>query len=151
MNKKNPDLFNYCLKCKNNCCYIGPVLVLPDEYFKIKLRVGEEVVEKIFRKELDYYVLDKKKGEACWFLDKKSSFCTIHDIKPIDCKVWPLYFGKSGNFDSISISSSCPISRNVLENRVEYSRMLLKLIPNHLRELFYRLTLDFGYKLTELK
>lgn len=142
------DIFPFCKACPRNCCYIGAVNVLPEEVRRIVERTGRN---DVFSPHNEYYIIDKQKGEPCPFLGNDGVTCTIQDIKPIDCKVWPLYFDERGNPEENMISPKCPAHLFMPENYVQILRNDLHQIPQEFREEYYEDTAQFGYDLIPLK
>jgi len=138
------DIFPYCKVCPRNCCYIGDVFVLDKEYEKIIERTGRV---DVFRKKENYHVLTKKKGEPCPFLEKDGVTCSIQDIKPLDCKAWPVYFGVNGDIDKNTISKECPANSFLSNKFIEKSKVALEEIPIDLRKVYYEETIKIGYEL----
>ncbi len=143
--KKKPfDIFNYCKVCPKNCCYIGDIFVLKEEYEKIINQTGRK---DVFRKKDDYYILKKKKGEPCPFLKKDGFTCSIQDIKPTDCKVWPVYFGEDGEIENTTLSPDCPASNFFSKEYLNELKETLQNVPKNIRKEFYVETIKSGYKL----
>ena len=142
------ELFNYCKSCQCNCCYIGPILILPDEFETIIKKTGRK---DVFRQEDEVYILEKETGKPCTFLDNDGIICTIQDIKPIDCKAWPIYFGKNGSIKESSISPNCPAHKFLDINFINNARKELNKIPERLHKSFYDITIKSGYLLTNLQ
>ena len=142
------DIFPFCKACPRNCCYIGAVNVLPHEYDRIVDRTGRD---DVFARHNEYYIIDKKKGDPCPFLGKDGVTCTVQDIKPADCKVWPLYFDEKGDPDHNTISPLCPAHKFMPDDYIGVLRNSLHEIPESLRLEYYEDTFDFGYELKPLK
>ncbi len=142
--QKQFDIFPFCKVCPKNCCYIGSVNILPDEYTKIVERTGRK---DVFKKVKDYYIIDKKKGVPCPFLKKDGFTCSIQDIKPTDCKVWPLYFNDKGEVEENTISPDCPANKFFTEDYIDELRNDLNNVPENLRKIFYDETIKLGYTL----
>ncbi len=106
--QKSFDIFPFCKACQKNCCYIGAINVLPSEYDTIIENTGRR---DVFKKVNNYYLIDKKEGDPCPFLKKDGFTCSIQDIKPTDCKVWPLYFNETGEIEKNTISTDCPANK----------------------------------------
>lgn len=141
------DVFPYCKVCPKNCCYIGAVNVLPDEYDRIIKRTGKK---EVFKQVGTYYMIDKKKGTPCPFLKKDGVTCSIQDIKPTDCKVWPIYFNNKGSIEQNTISHSCPANVFFSKDYIESLRKGLADIPVELRKEFYAETIKLGYTLAPI-
>lgn len=142
------DIFPFCKVCPKNCCYIGAVNVLPDEYNKIVVRTGRK---DVFKKVNDYYLIDKKKGDPCPFLKKDGFTCSIQDIKPTDCKVWPLYFSETGEVEENTISPDCPANKFFTPEYIDELRNDLHNVPKNLRKVFYDETIKLGYNLNKFE
>jgi len=140
------DIFPFCKVCPKNCCYIGSVNVLPGEYDRIIERTGRD---DVFKQEGEYYLINKKKGEPCPFLKNDGFTCSIQDIKPTDCKVWPLYFNEQGDVTQNTISPDCPANKFLSKDYIEELRNGLLKVPENLRKIFYEETIKLGYKLTK--
>jgi len=141
------NILPFCKICPKNCCYIGAVNILPDEYSKIVERTGRI---DVFKKVDDYYLIDKLKGEPCPFLAEDGFTCTIQDIKPTDCKVWPVYFNENGEIADITISPDCSAHKFFPTEYTEKLKKSLQDVPEHLRKVFFEATIKLGYKLKSL-
>jgi len=146
------NIIDYCKICRNNCCYFGPVFLLPEEFNIIKEYALKQKLnpEEIFKKKNGYYVIYKTSGEPCVFLDQKNNQCKIHEIKPLECKVWPVYLGKGGNINKPSFSVDCPASKFLSEKYIENAQNLLSEIPINYRKEFYINTKKLGYKTKDI-
>lgn len=142
------DILPFCKVCPRNCCYVGAVNILPDEYAKIVERTGKT---DVFKKTGDYYLIDKPKGVPCPFLSEDGFTCTIQDIKPTDCKAWPLYFNEKGEVEENTISPDCHAVTSFSRQYIEELRNNLYNVPENLRKLFYDETIKLGYKLKSIK
>ncbi len=96
------ELWNECLSCQEKCCdseIVFPLFVTRGEYERLKNSYPDAV---------DQF----NKSVPCPFL-KKNKLCIIHEIKPVDCKLFP--------FDIVMIDQkfywiireiNCPIAKN---------------------------------------
>lgn len=99
-----------CLRC-NECCYFdnedrGPIL-FEDELLRImtlarnrgfEVRYRELAINgvKVYRWLIKGY---------CPFYDKEGKSCTIHEVKPLACKMYPLFYNP--NTGEVLISKEC--------------------------------------------
>lgn len=147
--------FNLCHKCVNakatccsNPCVDSPML-LPNEVKEISKMTNKEIND--FCKEIDFSVMhsDKtlkslyqmkrqKNSNACHFY--KDCKCTIYDIRPIDCRIFPydIKLEKDGNYYLIYyLTNNCEV-RNIDINDLKLvsynTRLFLRLLYPYIRE-----------------
>ncbi|KAB7703681.1 hypothetical protein GBN33_00030 [Plesiomonas shigelloides] len=97
-----------CRACPFNgkCCDGATLIAFPEEI---------ELIKKQLKRDQDvlaYAISRYKKGKACYFYDKESSRCLIHDVRPLNCR-WTPYVAFSGNGCEFNVnirSSSCDFS-----------------------------------------
>ena len=150
----NLGTFNLCSNCVGNassCCSdscVDSPMILPNEAENIsknKERVKEEFCTKIdFAKMNNDYSLKElyqmKRGEdgACVFY--KNNMCTIYDVRPIDCRIFPydIKLEKDGNYYLVYYKSDkCQIMNENIKNikMISYNtRLFLRLLLPYLRE-----------------
>lgn len=105
------SLLKYCRKCGARCCKEGTPILLPWERDRIVKETGRDVFKKVKK----WYIIDKKDGEPCPFL--KNNLCTIEEIKPINCKIFPA--AVFGGLNPERVMKTCPIKKlppDFLEN-----------------------------------
>lgn len=101
------SLLPICLKCGAQCCKRkGSPMVLPNERDIIINKTGKDV----FKKEGNYYIIPEN---PCPFLENNK--CSIHNIRPLDCKIYPYNIIKKNNEFKIAISQICP-AKHTLNN-----------------------------------
>ncbi|MFX1294297.1 MAG: YkgJ family cysteine cluster protein [Promethearchaeota archaeon] len=93
------EYIKICKRCKQSICCSIPffAFVNAKEYIKIKEFLDKKKIQvnwsKIFKKEIEppCYLIVKNKNGECIFLQKNKT-CKIHEVKPLDCQLWPLTF-----------------------------------------------------------
>ncbi|MDD5254381.1 MAG: S-adenosylmethionine decarboxylase [Candidatus Nanoarchaeia archaeon] len=94
----NEDLYRICQKCGVQCCKRGSPMVLPKE----REQIINQTKKDVFKKEGNYYILPR----PCPFLIDNT--CSIHKIRPFDCKIYPCGIIKKDGKFKIGISQICP-------------------------------------------
>ena len=89
----------YCVSC-SLCC--RKPFVLPEERARIAKRAGF-LKRRHIKREGDHYVID---GERCPFL--KKGLCSIEDVKPLGCRVFPLVLARAEGKVAWTVSGECP-------------------------------------------
>ncbi len=98
-NRKTLSILNSCLKCNSKCCKSESPIVLEKE----RDLILKQTEKDYFKREENYYIIP---NDPCPYL--KNNICSIEDIKPIDCKAYPLtIIEKEGNL-FIGIYENCP-------------------------------------------
>ncbi len=143
------SLVGYChYNCDSRCC--NSTLWLPGEYHRLMrrrliLNNDPSVIDK-----REYYILlaDKNTGR-CRFL--KNNLCSIQALKPVDCKIWPLYYHPYGsNLNLAYYDSNCPIAR-ILPNRFIGSAIReQKKVQKKFHGKFFNITVRMGYELKDV-
>lgn len=143
------SLVDYChYYCDSRCC--NSIFLLPDEYETFKKNQLVEENDPTITNMGDYYILqaDKKTGK-CRYL--KNNLCSIQSLKPIDCKVWPLYFNPKKNEPNVlNCDSNCPVVKNLPQKFINAAMKELGKVPEILRREFFEITQLLGYKLNEI-
>ncbi|CAI1494223.1 conserved protein of unknown function (plasmid) [Thermococcus nautili] len=86
-----------CTAC-GKCCYNKDIYLTLDEFERIKEKTGLKPREFATLKQNPFvpsiYMirLKNKPSGACIFLDEETNKCKIHDIKPLQCKTYPVLF-----------------------------------------------------------
>jgi Uncharacterised protein family (UPF0153). len=119
---KSDRSLEVCRRCKASCCRLGGPDFTGSEKDKI-LQAGK----KDFFVEINknHFEIDCKRG-VCPYLAKDNS-CSIHDIRPLMCRVWPL------NIEFIKdekylMMIDCPLTpflskKDILEMKVQLTRL----------------------------
>ena len=140
------SLVDYChFYCDSRCC--KSVFLLPEEY---KILKDNKLIEENDPDILDmgdYYILIENQNTGkCRFL--KNNLCTIQEFKPIDCKIWPLYFNpNSTETDFLCYDSNCPIAHRLPNRFIGAALFEMEKIPIALKKEFFDITIKLGYKL----
>ncbi len=101
------------------CCYFeneerGPLL-FEDEVTRIKTLAGQRGVEVRFREVVVNGVRMYRwliRG-YCPFYDRNTGLCTIHPMKPLACKMYPLLYNP--NTGEVLISTECQWVKQQME------------------------------------
>lgn len=86
-----------CTLC-GKCCYHRHIYLTLEEYERIKAKTGLKprefaILERSpFIPSLYMIRLKNKPSGACIFLDEETNKCKIHDVKPLQCKTYPVLF-----------------------------------------------------------
>jgi Fe-S-cluster containining protein len=81
---KLENIKRICSKCGAKCCYLdGPAVTKAERRRILKAGFGDA-----FAPAGKYYYVKHKNGK-CPFL--KNNLCRVQDVKPLMCKIWPVY------------------------------------------------------------
>jgi len=110
---------DFCKECDRRCC--SKPVVLPEERENIIMgaRLGVLQRRRVFEKRGDYYII---RGEICPFL--KDGKCSIEEVRPLNCRIFPLVLEHQGRDAEWAISPECPSSNNVPYEFVERAKNL---------------------------
>ena len=136
------SLKNFCAICPKSCCYLGTISVTPDEKETIVKKTGKE--ENFITEKSGVIQINNTPGKPCLFLAADGLTCTIQEIKPTECKAYPLLVGGQGDGQMI-LAEHCP-ARNLLDqNYLLNAKNELDKIPSNLREPFYQINKALGH------
>ncbi len=112
-----------CGKCPMNCCKSKQIFVSDYDAARI-----EALGHKGFR--------DGKRmkhvGELCIFLDNGK--CAIQDVKPLDCKAFPMTFTIYGDNRIFLLELRCPQFKAVTDDWLSETKELIKKETAHWTE-----------------
>lgn len=153
--ENNLGTFNLCHNCVNakaTCCSnpsVDSPMILPNEALEISKATNEDINE--FAKKVDfasmyndnslkslYQMKRQDNSSACHFY--KECKCSIYDIRPIDCRIFPydIKLENDGNYYLVYyLTNNCEIRNIDLDNlkMVSYNtRLFLRLLLPYLRE-----------------
>ena len=151
----NLGTFNLCSNCVGNnstCCCdtsVDSPMILPNEVEVISKKMGIE--KEVFSNRVnlakinnDYSLKDlyqmkrNAKDNSCYFY--RNNQCTIYDIRPIDCRIFPydIKLEKDGNYYLVYYKSDrCQIMNEDIKNikMISYNtRLFLRLLLPYIRE-----------------
>lgn len=151
----NLGTFSLCQKCVNakaTCCSnpaVDSPMILPTEVIEISKSTGEEISE--FAELIDFgkknndkslkslYQMKRQKNSSCCHFYKDCK-CSIYDIRPIDCRIFPydIKLEKDGNYYLVYyLANNCEVKNIDLDNlkMVSYNtRLFLRLLFPYIRE-----------------
>jgi hypothetical protein len=87
------------------------------------------------------FTIVKKSGEACPFLTA-NGLCGIYDIRPIDCRSWPLTLNREAlEEESYLVDAECPATQKsgLSEDFIQASKLVLGRIEPASRNSFVQL------------
>lgn len=151
----NLGTFNLCQKCVNakaTCCSnpaVDSPMILPTEAKEISKATGEEIGE--FAELIDfaeknndnslkslYQMKRQKNNSSCHFY--KNCRCSIYDIRPIDCRIFPydIKLENDGNYYLVYyLANNCEVKNVDVDNlkMISYNtRLFLRLLFPYIRE-----------------
>ncbi len=128
------DFFKTCKKCKDEECCREPyyAFVAENEIERIRNKI-KELKLKISDKSEDFIDIEvvyyedeplkfkviKKINKDCIFLENRR-YCRINEVKPFDCKIWPLtydYFPKENKL--VIYLGDCPLTKKMPKSWIE--------------------------------
>ncbi|MHA1798533.1 MAG: YkgJ family cysteine cluster protein [Candidatus Helarchaeota archaeon] len=137
------DYYAVCKKCKDEGCCKEPYYAFSSkiEIEKIKTYMSKMKFPKEFKnfitkekfihhdKETEVFSIKKINGSCIFLTDNR--FCMIQDVKPLDCRQWPLTFDYIENEDKLVIfEGDCPLT-NVLKK--SWINSTIETIKNELK------------------
>jgi Fe-S-cluster containining protein len=141
--KHDPNsLYSFCKDCPPNvhCCFRAmTIVVLPKEAEKIIARTGRS--DLLRQEEHGLFTIKKEKNRGCPFLTP-NRLCSIYDIRPTDCRSWPLTMDQKANpRGTYLVDVKCPAAESAhLEKKFcDAARKSLNAIPVTLRRTFVNL------------
>jgi Fe-S-cluster containining protein len=140
------DWKRICGKCKRRglCCCIEPIYITKKEEKKICEKTGVNSFTE--------NRLLKKNEKMCVFL--KNKLCTIHDIKPLDCRAYPIVFWSDAGHGRISyfLDLDCPMAMNLSKKDIKEIQSVLELeLKDWSKEDLYRYDVCAYWKPEKLK
>jgi len=121
---------DFCSKCDMRCC--ARAVVLPEERENIikAAKLGFFQSRRVFSKRGKYYMI---KGDPCPFL--KENACSIYDVRPLNCRIFPLVLTHQGKDAEWDLSPDCPGFKSVPYEFVEEAKRLGQpLLEKHRKE-----------------
>jgi Fe-S-cluster containining protein len=108
---KEPDDFDflpYCSVCDEPCCN-GTVYAAPHEYQRVVKKAGRDE----FAKQDGTHFIEGRE-EDCRYLDEQYR-CTVHEVRPLICALYPLYPVPTKVGLQIHVDWSCPAAEHMPE------------------------------------
>lgn len=135
------SITEHCATCPtaNHCCYRAKtIVVLKDEVERIVQLTGRlDVLECVGD---DLHIIKKSAGQPCPFLTKHDT-CGIYDVRPRDCRSWPITHADPPLHGHYSADSNCPaVEEHALPSEfLEHAIKTLWSVPKPMREKFANL------------
>lgn len=136
-----PDLDSIsenCATCptSKHCCYRAKTIVVLNDEAEAILNITENKATLIRQNE-HFFVIKKEAGEACPFLTVQGA-CGIYDVRPRDCRSWPITYNNPPKHGHYSTDSNCPaVVSDILPGEfIEHSIKTLWTIPKQARASF---------------
>jgi len=118
---KLENIKRVCVKCGAKCCYFeGPVVTKAE-----RRRILKAGFEDAFVPVRNYYYV-KCRGGKCSFLRNK--MCRIHDVRPLICKIWPVYPVFKGNKRRFMVLD-CPLTAQLSKTDIRKLEVQSKRLP----------------------
>ena len=123
----NLELWTHCKKCIDGCCYRGVPLVTSAERERIIAEHPDH-----FEPFGNNFVIPKPNG-YCPYLELDTGRCSIHEVKPVDCQIYPLDPFYNGENIEFVVDTPCPASRHLTPEFINAAMSLaqkwIKLFP----------------------
>lgn len=134
----------FCKSCDKRCCQKGLPTVYPEEKERIVKATGKE---ECFEGHEKYFVL---LGHPCPFL-RRDGKCAIHDLKPLDCRAYPIFIKQKNGSYEWRVDKDCPAHDKLPEGFVKYAKNLLLSLSPELRRVDWRIvSSEAGFKTKRL-
>jgi Fe-S-cluster containining protein len=121
---KLEDIKKTCIKCGAKCCFLGGPIVTKKERNKI-LKTG---FKNVFVKFEKYYSVKSKNGKCPFLRDR---LCLINDVKPLMCRIWPVYPVLKGNKRKFMVLD-CPLTKQLSQKELQKLKIKAKKLPKEL-------------------
>ena len=121
---------DFCDQCDRRCC--SRPVALPEERERIirATKMGILRRRRVFRKRQGHYIIE---GEPCPFL--KNGSCSIEEVRPLNCRIFPLALTHRGKDAQWALSPECPSIDNVPREFVEHAKIAGEaLLEKHRKE-----------------
>lgn len=102
------SLLEYCRNCKKICCNFGTPIAYPKEIPLLKKRLKERGIKNHFVRHGGVYIIPE---EPCPYLRK--GLCSIEDIKPMECRLFPVKLTFKDRSFSLKLDKSCPAAEKL--------------------------------------
>jgi len=126
------DYFKVCKDCNTFCCQKFNAFLAKNEIQRIRNKLKEldlkfkdnkanffEFKSKNFKNQTIKIRFLKKINGKCLFL-KNNKICLIHEVKPFDCKLWPLTFDYFVEENTLIIYlGMCPLTNELPNSWIE--------------------------------
>lgn len=127
------SLQSHCLSCVKSCCHNNAITITAKEHQDIIDKVGA-ANDHFYRVDLGYvpktyYVLEYRNGPCPYWA--KDQGCTVNEIKPLVCRVFPAQYDFLGS--KIITSHHCPAHEAFAENKT-YMKEAKKMLPAFLAD-----------------
>jgi Fe-S-cluster containining protein len=142
MSQKLTPKDNPCHDCLQKCCYFSTGTNLEatlslNEIAKIERATGRsdfyEERNSYYVDEL-YYRLKSTSDNYCVFYDPQQEICTIYDVRPIDCRLYPFDFDTfDPDKEDMWILNNCLLSQQFDEMTIE--KMISDFECNYAKEI----------------
>jgi len=124
---KLENIKHVCKKCRGSCCKLGGADFTKKEMQKV-LKAG---FKNYFLKVGNYGYELKSKNGRCPYLSKNYS-CSIHKVRPLMCRCWPVYAEYKNNKRKYIIIQ-CPLTpylskKQISEMKKQASKLSRKFI-----------------------
>jgi Fe-S-cluster containining protein len=119
------EIGEVCQICGQQCCRktekFGKIALSEKDYQKIKEETScKDFVYKV-ESENGWIYLAKIKDNNCIFLEENGK-CSIHSIKPLDCRIYPVLFRYQKGDIIFFISDRCPFHEQVPSEYVKKAK-----------------------------
>ncbi|HIP56687.1 MAG TPA: YkgJ family cysteine cluster protein [Ignisphaera aggregans] len=121
----------YCLRC----CINTEMILLRSDIERIS-RYGFDPTH--FAEKRGRFIKLKNVDNHCVFLDPQSRRCTIYEIRPLGCRLYPLIYVEG---IGVTLDSECPLSRYWMSRCDELETGL-----KQLEEFLMRLEIEYRYR-----
>jgi len=130
-------------KCVSKCCKSTPPALTSEDILKIGEYVSnDEWIKTIGNSSKKTHLVAKKSGSNDCFFLTENNLCKIYEIRPLDCKLFPLFVKLDENgSDSYKVKWLiwyCPLTNEIGEGKLceEAKEIVLEYIGNKPQILF---------------
>lgn len=143
--KSDLSLYQVCNNCESRCCTEpGNPGVLPFELDRIREYTKSKDLSDFITQVPDkpYYTIEKTTKGCPYFYNG----CQIQEVKPIDCKIYPIGIGAE---DKHGISPICPAKKLINEKYKKNTIDLISKLTQEEKEQILEYGINQGWKFTQ--
>ena len=106
----------YCKKCKGLCCKVPYVAFLTPRDIE---RISKKTLCLNFYLKWGSFYFMRIKNNKCIFYDEINQSCSIYDVRPLDCRSYPLLCRYNDNRKlTWRIDFNCPVANFLPSSRI---------------------------------
>lgn len=119
MSQESQELRDFCNNCDRRCCSRPVILPHERDNIIVKTKMGILKRRRVFSKRDGFYIVN---GDPCPFL--KDGACSLEEIKPLNCRIFPLALTHQGKEAEWDVSPECPACNKLSYEFIDQAKRL---------------------------